>query len=67
MRHRNGGDLDFVAERIEDHTFAIKQGARGYSPEDKRLERPGSTLGNVDCIPSLPDSQFYTIPGWHLY
>ena len=67
MRSRNGGDIDFVAERTEDHLFAIKQGDRGYSSEDKHREQPDLTLGKLDCIPNLPDSQFYTVPGWHLY
>ena len=49
MRSRNGGDIDFLTERTEDHLFAIKRGDRGYSSEDKNREQPDLTLGKLDC------------------
>ena len=54
MRQRNKGDIDFEAGRFEDHTFAVKQGGRGYSPADKHAEQPDLTLGSVECIECFP-------------
>ena len=56
MHQQNRGNIDFEAGRIEDHTFAMKQGYHGYSPEDKHTERPELTLGNVGCIPHFPNN-----------
>ena len=56
MRQRNKGDIDFEAEMTEDHTFAMKQGNRCYSPENNYTEQPDLTLGNVDCIPRFPNN-----------
>ena len=58
MHQRSSGDVDFEAERIEDHAFAIKQSNQGYNPADEHTEQPNLTLGNVDCIPRFPDNIF---------
>ena len=34
MGQRKRGDIDFEAERIEDHIFAMKQVDQCYIPED---------------------------------
>ena len=56
MRQRNRGDIDFEAERIKDHVFAMKQGDQGYIQEDECTEKPDLTLGNVDCMPRSPNN-----------
>ena len=33
MCQRNRVDIDFEAERTEDHTFSIKQSDRDFNPE----------------------------------
>ena len=56
VHQRNREDINSEAERIEDHKFAMKQGNRGYSPEDEHTEQPDLTLKNVNCIPSFPNN-----------
>lgn len=34
----------------------MKQGNRGYSPEDEHTEQPDLTLKNLDCIPSFSNN-----------
>ena len=51
MGQRNKRDIDF-----EDHTFALKQGNRRYSPADHYTKQPGLTLGNVSCILPFPNN-----------
>ena len=34
----------------------MKQGNRGYSPEDEYTEQPDLTLKNLDCIPSFSNN-----------
>ena len=53
---RSRGDVDFEAERIKDHTFAIKQGDQGYVPADEHRDQPNLTLWNVDCIPRFSNN-----------
>ena len=56
MHQRSSGDVDFEAERIEDHAFAIKQSNQGYIPADEHTDQPNLNLGNADCIPRFPDN-----------
>ena len=56
MRQRNRVDIDFEAERIEDHIFAMNQGDQYYIQEDEPTEQPNLTWGNVDCIPCSPNN-----------
>ena len=48
IRQRSRGDIDFEAERIEDHIFAMKQGDQSCIPEDEYTEQAYLTLGNMD-------------------
>ena len=50
MRQGNREDIDFKAERIEDHIFAMKKRYRGYRTENKHTEQPNLILGNVDLL-----------------
>ena len=34
----------------------MKQGNRGYSPEDEHTEQPDLTLKNLDCIPNFSNN-----------
>ena len=45
MRQRSSGNIDFEAEKNEDHTFAMKQGDRSYIQADEHTEQPDLTLG----------------------
>ena len=54
MHLRNRGDIDFEAERIEDHIFATTQGDQDDIPEDEHTEQPDLTLGNKECILRFP-------------
>ena len=56
MRQRSRRDVDFEAERNEDHVFAMKQGDQCYIPADEHTEQLDLTLGNVDCIPRFPNN-----------
>ena len=59
MRQRNRVDIDFEAERIEDHILAMNQGDQGYIQEHEPTEQTNLTWGNVDCIPCSPNNLLF--------
>lgn len=43
-------------KRIEYYTFTMKQNDYCYNPDNKHVEQPNLTLGNVDCIHRFPNN-----------